>query len=151
MNLGNGIMDTIHDIDKSINLSGKTENLKEFRKFAFDCVENSGLCESRARRFVLAIDEAITSIIWSKSTVLSHNMGIEVHIEINKVSFKALIRESENVFALNEPNSSTSIIQEADKLRKCDLSIYTLCSIMDEVDYEFKQGFINELRITKFL
>ncbi len=141
-------------VDRKIELAGITKNLKHFREFTRQCVTQADVSEEVAWKLTLAVDEAVTSIIRSQTVGLKTSQiliqDIELHIDINEVRFKAVISESEKEFHYDEDDFD-KLLEEAKRLRKYDLSTFMLCRVMDEVNYEFKKGYANQLTVIKFL
>ncbi|MBI4713010.1 MAG: ATP-binding protein [Planctomycetes bacterium] len=98
---------------------------------------------------VLAVDEALTSII-RHAVEMKRPGNIDIILDINDVRFQALIKDSTNgvdVSLLSKPEGQRLLEKE----RRYQLGIYLICALMDEVDYAYKKGYQNELKLVKFI
>ncbi|GAI29354.1 unnamed protein product [marine sediment metagenome] len=97
----------------------------------------------------LAVDEALSAIIRH-----AHGMRrpgeITIELDINNVRFNALIKDKTDSFDLYPLSESEQRIS-LEKVKKYQLGTFLICTIMDEVTYNYKKGFQNELQLIKFI
>ncbi|MBI2922316.1 MAG: ATP-binding protein [Planctomycetes bacterium] len=97
----------------------------------------------------LAVDEALASII-DHARGTNRQGDIRITLDLDETRFKAVIEDFTN-------HCDSSGMMEAElrahleNERKHQLGIFLMREIMDEVSYNFKKGFQNELTLVKFL
>jgi anti-sigma regulatory factor (Ser/Thr protein kinase) len=104
----------------------------------------------RDRRLViLAVDEAVSAIVQHASAVKQTGQ-ININIDINDVRLMVIIQDNIRYFdldSLSELERHAILLKE----KRHQISLYLINTIMDEVNYVYKKGFENELRLVKFI
>ncbi len=130
-------------------VTNDTKQLTVVRDFISRLLHQSALPKEDENKIILAVDEAVTNVI--EHGYDQQNEGsIEIDIVSSPSSFKITIRDTGKVF---NPTSSPSLnIQNHVKEgRKKGLGIFLMRQIMDEVQYNFRDGVQNELTMVKFI
>jgi serine/threonine-protein kinase RsbW len=134
-------------------VSNATENLATVRKFVLDTLAKAGVCEKISRRIILAVDEAVSNIIrhaYEEFAKGTRTIDIKVCTHPGKKCVEITLRDSGKEFSPDEvetPNMSEHI-----RLRKkYGLGIFLIRKVMDEVNYMFRAGEENILRMVKYI
>ncbi len=132
-----------------LEIESKTENLSRVREFMSKQVSASQLPPAERGKVILAVDEAVANIMkHSYEEVASGTITISVKSDAERLEIHVM--DSGKKF---DPNSirDIDIIQHVKEGRKTGLGIFLMRQIMDEVEYSFKEGQRNELRLVKYV
>ncbi len=133
----------------SLEIESKTENLAKVREFMSSQVSASRLEGTERNKVVLAVDEAVANII--KHAYEENLVGrISVSVLFDPDRFEVQIQDSGKKFDPNSIND-VDIIQHVKEGRKTGLGIFLMRQIMDEVEYSFREGHRNQLRLVKYV
>ncbi len=138
-----------HDTKKVLRLESRTDSLKLFRDFVRDTMALVDLNQEHRPRIVLAIDEAITSII--RHANAHRRVGeIELIIALSSRSIEVSITDSGCSFSSDHMDTAdlSDLIQHS---RAMEMSDFLIRHIMDEINYLYRKGQENRLRMVKFL
>ncbi|MCX7702558.1 MAG: ATP-binding protein [Planctomycetota bacterium] len=134
-------------------VSNMTENLATVRKFVMDTLADAGVSEKVVRKIILAVDEAVTNIIrhayeeFSKGT---RTIDIKLCTYPARKCVEVTLHDSGKEF--NPDEVKTPNMDEHIRLRKkYGLGIFLIRKVMDEVNYMFRTGEENILRMVKYL
>lgn len=137
-----------HVLRDSLTIFSQTKNLKLVRDFVTRLVQVSPVDAGDHRKIILAVDEAVANII-QHGYETDENGVIEVIVEVDNDRFAVVIRDSGVTFdpsGIRDPD----IEEHFARGRKHGLGVFLMRKIMDEVEYSFKEGVRNELRLVKF-
>lgn len=136
----------IEPIRQSIRLESRTASLSLFRAFAEQTVQQARLSARTTRHIVLAVDEAITSIIRHASA--NGRLGdIQLDIEVHPQMVNIFIEDSGKTF--NDGLADT--LELIERGRSLELGVFLIRQIMDQVDYVYRKGKMNRLEMVKYL
>lgn len=134
---------------KEMTILCEPKYLHEVRAAVLEACQACDIPDRDARLIVLAVDEAVSSIVWHARD--THRQGdIHITIDINETRFKALIEDFSNGGDLNAMTGE-ELANYLERERKYQLGIFLIREIMDEVSYNYKKGFQNDLELVKFL
>lgn len=137
-------------IQKTISIPCQTKYLTDVRNLLRETLSETLISERDIALIILAVDEAVGSIV-SYAGDKGLNSEVLVSIDIDDVRFKATIAESLNAFDLNGGLSERQFTDRVNKERQYKLGIFLIRAIMDEINYNYKKGFENELELIRFL
>jgi len=129
-------------------IPSETKRLHELRKSVKELCTECGLPDREGNLAVLAVDEAVTSIV-------SHARGTDrtgegrVSVDIDETRFKAIIEDTTN-HVDHSHLTDAEMRATLDRERHYQLGLFLIREIMDEVTYTFRRGFQNELELVKF-
>ena len=136
-------------LQRALTIASDTVNLKEVREFVGEAVRSSGVGGALQNRLVLAIDEAIANII-QHAYEEGRKDDVNIVVDVTPTRFEVVIYDQGRSF---DPASLPEIDIEAHvgAGRVSGLGVFLMRQIMDEVEYIFKEGVRNELRMVKYL
>ncbi len=121
--------------------------LQDIRMFVDNSVGKTGMNESDRAKVILAVDEGSANIIEHAYGGQSGFVKIRVEAEDDKVTIN-LYDGGESGFDPNKVPDPD--IKEHVRLgKKSGLGVFLMRKIMDELDYNFKEGEYNHLRLVK--
>ena len=134
---------------RTLAIPNETGQLRRVRSFVAEVVRHSVVPPSFENGILLAVDEAISNIITHAYTE-GRRDTIEITLEIDPHRFQVVIRDSGTSF---DPKSiaSPEMGSHVANGRRNGLGIFLMRQVMDEVEYLFKEGIRNELRMIKYL
>jgi anti-sigma regulatory factor (Ser/Thr protein kinase) len=136
-------------LSRTLTIANETSQLQAVRAFVADAVTHSAIPRAYLNGIILAVDEAVTNIITHAYAEGRHDT-IEISLLVEPARFEVVIRDSGITFdpkTIAEPDLHTQITQA----RRHGLGIFLMRRVMDEVEYLFKEGVRNELRMVKYL
>lgn len=133
---------------KTFEIPNRTEYLSQARDFVKEAVRASRLRPDLHNKVVLAIDEAISNIIEHAYDAERHDK-IEIAVICGPRSMEVVIRDHGTHF---DPGTIPEVDMEAHlkSRNKNGLGIFMIRQIMDEIEYSFKEGVENVLRLVKY-
>jgi len=134
-------------ISKSIRSS--TDQLLDIREFVEQAAREFGFGDEESSNIVLAVDEACTNVI-KHAYAGSPSGEIRVTILREGTRFQIQIQDHGRTFdpeTLRPPD----LKQQLTHYRRGGLGVYLMRRLMDRVEYAFRPGQPNEVRLTKFL
>ncbi len=134
---------------RTLSIPNQTSQLRAVRDFVADVVHHSVIPPAFENGILLAVDEAVTNIITHAYGEGRKDM-IEIVIEVDAHRFQVVIRDSGTSFdpkSIGSPEMSSHVSNG----RRNGLGIFLMRRVMDEVEYLFKEGVRNELRMIKYL
>jgi len=139
----------LSDKTKTFVLPNDLSFLKEVRQFVKETLAETSLVEDVTSRVILAVDEAVSNII-EHAYEEGRKDRIEMAITHDDKRVDILIRDFGKTF---DPGKiAPPDMQEYIRVRrKGGLGIFLIRKIMDEVEYTFKEGVQNELRLVKYI
>jgi len=133
----------------SIEFESCTENLSQVREFMSEQVRLSPLSDRDQNKVVLAVDEAVANII--KHAYQQESTGsIVIEVTFDAERFEISVLDSGNQFDPNDIKD-VDIMKHVKEGRKTGLGIFIMRQIMDEVQYNFREGERNELHMVKYV
>lgn len=136
-------------IDDTITISNQTENLVRVREFITRMVAQSGVRKKDENKIILAVDEAVSNII-EHAYEEQREGTIEIQVRADGERFEILIRDSGKHFN-PEDIMPVNIHEHVRAGKRHGLGIFIMRQIMDEVEYRYKEGVENELRLVKYI
>ena len=136
-------------IVRTLSIPNQTSQLKAVREFVADVVHHSVIPPTFENGILLAVDEAVTNIIAHAYKEHRRDM-IEITLDIDPRRFTVVIRDSGTSFdpkSIVNPSMKEHIVHG----KRHGLGIFLMRQVMDEVEYLFKEGVRNELRMVKYL
>lgn len=136
-------------VQKTLTMPCHPKYLSEVRSLLKETMGDVPLTERDKHLIVLGVDEALGSVIQYGR---ERNIGNEITltIDIDEVRFKATLTDSWTCGDLNGLTGQ-ALEERLDQDRQYKLSLHLMRLIMDEITYNYKKGFQNELEIVKFL
>ena len=134
---------------RSFSIPNETRELHSVRTFAAEAVHHGGVPKAFENGILLAIDEAVANIITHAYQEGRKDL-IEITIEVNARRLVVVIRDSGTRF---DPKTipTPDLAGHVRNGQQHGLGIFLMRSVMDEVEYLFKEGVRNELRMVKYL
>jgi serine/threonine-protein kinase RsbW len=132
---------------RKLVITNDTKYLATVRNFTAQLVALSKLPRSDENKIVLAVDEAVTNVI--EHGYEPNQVGpVEVEIEFDDEKFTIYIRDQAKMYDPGTKNDP-DIMEHLKAGKKKGLGIFLIRQIMDEVQYKFKGGVQNELKMVK--
>ncbi len=134
---------------RTLSIPNETSQLKAVRSFVAEVVRHSPIPPVYENGILLAVDEAVTNII-THAYSQGRQDTIEITLEIDAHRFQVRIRDSGTSFdpkTISNPDMRSHMAHG----RRNGLGIFLMRQVMDEVEYLFKEGVRNELRMIKYL
>jgi len=140
-----------YNIQRKLVIPCDASELKKAREFIREVVELSKLDNSEHNMVVLAIDEALSNVIehaYQNSTVET-TRTVEVEFIGTEAQLETVISDQGTYF---DPSNIPDIDMEdhVKKRKKNGLGIFMIRQIMDEIEYTYKDGVRNTLRLIKY-
>ncbi len=135
-------------INQELRIASNSEHLKEIRDRVEEICAQSDIEEDQARLLVLAVDEAVTNIVHHAQDT-DRDGEVVVQIDINEVRFRAHIEDYTN--GQTPEVGDQDIREHLEESRRHKLGIFLMQCIMDEISYNYKKGYQNELEMIHFL
>lgn len=132
-----------------LRINSDTRLLGMVRNFISKNLKKSLMPKNIQNRIILAVDEAVTNIIEHAYEFHKHGV-IDIAVNYDNEKFKITIYDSGKTFNPNnvaEPN----IMEHIKKKKKKGLGIFLIRQIMDEIHYDYKEGYQNELMMIKYI
>ncbi len=130
-------------------IPSQTDRLKEVRDFVSTIARQFGFGEDDVNKIVLAVDEACTNII-KHAYEYRKNHSIKLSIQTQGTAFEVTITDQGRSFdpsGIPQPNMKEYLSH----FKKGGLGMYLMKTVMDKVEYDFKPGPENCVRLTKYL
>lgn len=136
-------------VEDVIRITNETANLAVVRDFLTRMIDGSAVDPKDKNKIILAVDEAVSNII-EHAYEEDRTGTIEVQVKSAPQLFEIVIRDSGKHF---DPERIENVDMGAHLKagRRHGLGIFIMRQIMDEVQYSYKEGVENELRLVKYL
>lgn len=134
-------------------VSNATENLARVRSVVMRTLTDAGIPDKTIRRITLAVDEAVSNIIrhayeeFSKGT---RTIDIKLRTYPDKKCVEVTLYDSGKEFD-PEKIKAPDINEQVRLRKKYGLGIFLIRRVMDEVNYIFRTGEENILRMVKYI
>ncbi len=135
--------------DNVLTITNESVHLVMVREFITAWVKQSSVKQKDENKIILAVDEAVSNII-EHAYEENREGTIDVEVNADEERFEVLIRDSGKHFN-PEAVQSVDIEQHVKAGKRHGLGIFIMRQIMDEVEYRYKEGCENELRLVKYL
>jgi serine/threonine-protein kinase RsbW len=126
---------------------GRYENLIKIESFFAEAAEKAGMDSASVYAVKLAVDEACTNII--EHAYGGEDRGeIQCSYEIMDDGLRIILRDWGDTFdpsTVPEPDYSVPI----EELKPRGAGVFLMKKVMDEVEFDFKEGEANVLRMVK--
>jgi serine/threonine-protein kinase RsbW len=134
---------------RELVIPSQTERLKDARKFIAEAAQSFGFSEQDVNKITLAVDEACTNVI-KHAYGYGKNNTIHLTIETRGTVFQITITDRGKPF---EPGRvpAPNMREYLTKYKRGGLGMYLMKTVMDKVEYDFKPGPVNRVRLTKYL
>ena len=141
--------DTIRGTRRSLSIDTGTASLATVREFVRQAVEEAGIRPVEQPRIVLAVDEAVSSIV-SEAVETRREGEVQIQLDIDRVRFRASIQDSTTVY---EPELPLPLEAPGptDRARRRELGVFLMRQLCDEIDYSYRRGYQNVLELVRFL
>ncbi|MBI5360224.1 MAG: ATP-binding protein [Planctomycetes bacterium] len=139
-------------LTRQFTITCNTSNLQEMRQNLQELFDERKISVRESSLIVHAADEALSAIMLHANETGSHG-DIHITIDINDVRCSITIDDNTGVYELNGNGGATlnELLTSVSKLKKYQISLLMMQEILDEIYYNFKKGFQNELILIKFL
>lgn len=139
----------VNPLLRTVTIPNETAQLETVRVFVRETLAAAAVGNGLVNRLSLAIDEAVSNII-VHGYETDRRDTIEVRVHVSPGRFEVTIRDSGKSF---QPKDGREIDLEAHVQagRRSGLGIFLMRQVMDEVEYSFREGLQNELRMVKYL
>lgn len=145
-------MPEMHVSDR-IEVAARTQNLQKVREFLHAAIKRSALPAGDVNKVVLAVDEAVANTIQHGYQGREDGM-VEVQIEADAGKFIVRIIDSGEAY-----DSAKGSLGKADLDLKAHvasgskrgLGLFIMRKVMDEVQYQSRDGSKNVLTLTKYI
>lgn len=133
----------------SIRVESRTERLIMVREFVSDAARSFGFGDEDVSKIALAVDEACTNVI-KHAYKFDPTRFIHVSIRSGNGTFEVAIQDDGLQF-------NPALVQKPDMkeylshYRRGGLGVYLMKSLMDKIEYDYKPGRLNEVRLIKYL
>lgn len=134
-------------IQKTISLPSHPKYLSEVRALLEETLLQAGVPAHEKDLIILAVDEAISSII-HHARFKGYENEVTLSIDVDDVRFKAVVVDSLNVFDFGPEGH---LPERLEKERSFAMGIFLIRTIMDEISYTYRKGFENHFELIKFL
>ena len=130
-----------------------TARLAEVRRAASETALAAGFDEAEARLIALAVDDAVTNVIRHSYRAAEHPEAqwVEVTLSADDERLEVLVRDTGAAIDLGRVPQFVDINEHVRRGRRGGLGIFLMRRIMDEVNYLFRRGEQNELRMVKYI
>ncbi|MCE9581609.1 MAG: ATP-binding protein [Planctomycetes bacterium] len=134
---------------KELTFACDPKHLVDIRAAVQAMWADKGYSERDGRLVTLAVDEALASII-DHARGTNRQGDIRLSIDLDDTRFKAVIEDFTN-------HCDSSGMMEAElrahleNERKHQMGIFLMREVMDEVNYQFRKGYQNDLTLVKFV
>lgn len=133
----------------SIKIKSKTERLIAVRDFVSSAAREFGFPDEEISKITLAVDEACTNVI-KHAYNFDPAKIITVSVRGSNGAFEVSIQDTGKQF--NPAGVQTPDMKEyLSHFRRGGLGVYLMKTLMDKVEYNFKPGSPNEVRLIKYL
>lgn len=133
----------------ALEFESDTENLARVRQFMSEQMSKTALPAMEGNKVILAVDEACANII--KHAYDQEGRGrVHVVVEYDETRVEIRIHDEGMQFDPNQVKD-VDIMEHVKKGRKTGLGIFLMRQIMDEVEYSFRDGQQNRLRMVKYV
>ncbi len=134
---------------RDLVIPSQTERLKEAREFVSKAADQFGFGDDDVNKIVLAVDEACTNII-KHAYGYGKNYTIRISISMQGKEFEITITDQGRPF---DPAGVTppDMKEYLTHFKRGGLGMYLMKTVMDKVEYDFKPGPVNKVRLTKYL
>lgn len=137
-------------IQKTISMPCHPKYLSEVRGLLEETLKGTDLPKRDKDLLILAVDEAISSII-NHARFKNYENEITLSVDVNDVRFKASVTDSLNIFDFNGGMHDPNLPDRLEKERSFAMGIFLIRQIMDEITYSYRKGFENHFEMIKFL
>jgi serine/threonine-protein kinase RsbW len=130
-------------------IPSQTDHLREVREFVSTIARQFGFSDDDINKIVLAVDEACTNII-KHAYGYRKNHTIKLSIHTQGTAFEVTICDHGRPFdpaGIPQPNMKEYLSH----FKKGGLGMYLMKTVMDKVEYDFRPGPENCVRLTKYL
>jgi len=127
----------------------RTDNLSEVRNFVMRLARQAGFAEDEVSNIVLAVDEACTNII-KHAYQFAADREIRVSVARTPTAFEVVIQDDGKSF---DPSTLRlpDLKEHLTHYRRGGLGVYLMKKLMDTVEYTYKPGTKNQVRLVKQL
>jgi serine/threonine-protein kinase RsbW len=137
-------------VEDLIRITNETQNLAVVREFVTRMVQRSAVDRKVVNKIILAVDEAVSNII-EHAYEEGRSGTIEVQVKSDAQIIEITIRDSGKHFDPDRVEPVRDIGDHVKSGRRHGLGIFIMRQIMDEVQYTYKEGVENELRLVKYI
>ena len=139
-------------LNRQFKFDCDTKNLSIIRGNVTDVLAKNGVTGRDASIIVLAIDETLSAIMLH--AIENNTRGdIVLQLDVDKVRCKVTINDETGVCEMNGNGgkSLTEMLTAVTKMKKYQIGLLIMREVIDEIYYNYKRGFQNEIVLLKFL
>ncbi|MBI4229869.1 MAG: ATP-binding protein [Planctomycetes bacterium] len=139
----------VRPTQRSLTITNRTDQLQVVRDFVRESLHAGAVNSGIENRISLAIDEAVANII-EHGYESDRTGSIDLLIEISPGRFQVVIRDSGHSFhpdGVADPDLDEHLREG----KRSGLGVFLMRQVMDEVEYSFREGLRNELKMVKYL
>ncbi len=138
---------SLTEVRRELDLPIGARSIMPLRDFLGRAFTDSGLTPEVRREITIALDSAAVGLLASGGEARKGH--ITVGVEVNETRLLITIQDHTAGAELS-PNPTNDLLSLACRPR-AELGLSVLRRVMDEISYQYSRGFVNELRLIKFL
>ncbi len=133
----------------NLRIESRTDRLIDVRNFISDAARKFGFSDDEVSKIALAVDEACTNII-KHAYRFAAGKYINIAVHMHDGRFEVVITDSGRRF---DPDRvpMPNIKEYLKDYNRTGFGMFLMRSLMDRVEYTFKPGKKNQVRLVKFL
>jgi len=139
------------DVKADLVVSNEMQNLAVVRDFLLKTLDKGEVPSKPARLITLAVDEAVSNIIRHAYVDFSRGTRtIDITVSVRNVCVEITLRDSGRDF---DPSGQDApdLQRHVEERRRHGLGLFLIRKVMDEVEYVFRAGVENVLRMVKYV
>lgn len=141
------------NVSDRIEVPAKTQNLQKVREFLHAAIKRSALPSTDINKVVLAVDEAVANTI-QHGYQGREDGTVEVQIEADSTKFVVRIIDSGSPYDPAKSSAGKADLDLKSHIAsgsKRGLGLFIMRKVMDEVQYQSRDGSKNVLSLTKYI
>ncbi len=141
------------NVSDRIEVPAKTQNLQKVREFLHAAIKRSALPSTDINKVVLAVDEAVANTI-QHGYQGREDGNVEVQIEADSTKFVVRIIDSGDPYDPAKGSAGKADLDLKSHIAsgsKRGLGLFIMRKVMDEVQYQSRDGSKNVLTLTKYI
>jgi len=138
---------SVTEVRRELDLPIGARSILPLRDFLQRAIADAGLSQETLRDVTVAIDAAATGLLSHGAEVRKGHLTVGV--EVNETRLLITVQDHTAGAELSA-NPTEDLVHLACRPR-AELGLSVLRRVMDEISYQYARGFVNELRLIKFL
>ncbi len=137
---------------KAMTVPSDTKYLTQVRKMLDGILSKTKFSETEKNHIILAVDEATTNIMeHAVDNNIMTDIQIEIVVKADNTKCEILLKDSGKKFDPTMVTADINIKDHIKKGKKHGLGIFLIRQVMDELQYTYRNGEKNELRMVKYI